>query len=177
VCVFLPKTGVRGALGAQPTHTCSCSLAPLRTSSQKQVGLFSFYEPEHSLGVCPSVCLSGASSGLGLNAAKALAATGKWHVVMACRDFSKAEKAAKQLGIPKDAYTVMHLDLASLESVRQFVNHFKASGRRLDALVCNAAIYQPTAKEPRWDAQASCSSSLRPRGCRVDAWQLVSRTT
>ncbi|KAI5009903.1 hypothetical protein ZWY2020_012040 [Hordeum vulgare] len=39
------------------------------------------------------VVITGASSGLGLAAAKALAETGKWHVVMACRDF-KASKAA-----------------------------------------------------------------------------------
>ena len=46
----------------------------------------------------------------------------------------------------------MHLDLASLESVRQFVASFRDSGRRLDALVANAAVYLPTAKEPRFTA-------------------------
>ena len=71
---------------------------------------------------------------------------------MACRDFSKAESAARRLGMTKDSYTVMHLDLAALDSVRQFVNNFKASGRRLDALVANAAVYLPTAKEPRYTA-------------------------
>ncbi|EFJ48479.1 hypothetical protein VOLCADRAFT_81013 [Volvox carteri f. nagariensis] len=96
--------------------------------------------------------ITGASSGLGLNAAKALAATGEWHVVMACRDFLKAEKAAKAIGMPAGSYSVLHLDLSSLESVRQFVANFKATGRRLDALVCNAAVYLPTAKEPRFTA-------------------------
>lgn len=100
----------------------------------------------------PTVVITGASSGLGLNAAKSLAATGNWHVIMACRDFSKAEKAAKRLGMPKDSYTVMHLDLASLESVRQFVTNLRASGRRVDSLVCNAAVYQPTATEPEFTA-------------------------
>ena len=37
---------------------------------------------------------------------QALADGGQWHVVMACRDFSKAEAAARRLNIPKDAYTV-----------------------------------------------------------------------
>ncbi len=96
--------------------------------------------------------ITGASSGLGLNAAKALAATGEWHVVMACRDFLKAEKAAKAIGMPAGSYSILHLDLSSLESVRQFVNNFRATGRRLDALVCNAAVYLPTAKEPRFTA-------------------------
>ncbi|CAN1796385.1 Protochlorophyllide reductase A, chloroplastic [Linum perenne] len=99
-----------------------------------------------------TVVVTGASSGLGLAAAKALAETGKWHVVMACRDFLKAERAAKSSGISKSDYTIMHLDLSSLESVRQFVNNFRMSGMPLDALVCNAAIYQPTAKEPTFTA-------------------------
>lgn len=100
----------------------------------------------------PTCIITGASSGLGLNAAKALAATGDWHVIMAVRDYSKTVSAAKRLNIPKDAFTIMHLDLASLDSVRDFAAAFKASGRRLDALVCNAAVYLPTAKEPTYTA-------------------------
>lgn len=46
----------------------------------------------------------------------------------------------------------MHLDLAALDSVRDFAENFKSSGRRLDALVCNAAVYLPTAKEPSFTA-------------------------
>ncbi|MCX7595523.1 MAG: protochlorophyllide reductase [Fischerella sp.] len=94
-----------------------------------------------------TVIITGASSGVGLYGAKALAQRG-WHVVMACRDLAKAEKAAQTVGIPKDSYTIVHIDLASLESVRQFVNNFRATGKPLDALVCNAAIYMPLLKEP-----------------------------
>ncbi|KAM0059061.1 Protochlorophyllide reductase [Helianthus debilis subsp. tardiflorus] len=100
-----------------------------------------------------NVIITGASSGLGLATAKALAETGKWHIVMACRNFLKAENAAKSIGIAKENYTVMHLDLSSLESVRQFVDMFRRSGRPLDALVCNAAVYLPTAKEPTYTAE------------------------
>lgn len=99
-----------------------------------------------------SVVITGASSGLGLATAKALAETGKWHVIMACRDFLKAERAAKGAGMPKENYTIMHLDLSSLESVRQFVDNFRRSERPLDVLVCNAAVYLPTAKEPTYTA-------------------------
>ena len=99
-----------------------------------------------------SVVITGASSGLGLATAKALAETGKWHVIMACRDFLKAERAAKAAGMPKENYTIMHLDLASLDSVRQFVDNFRRSERPLDVLVCNAAVYLPTAKEPTFTA-------------------------
>lgn len=91
--------------------------------------------------------ITGASSGVGLYAAKALAQRG-WHVVMACRNLEKAEQAAKAVGIPQDNYTLMPIDVASLESVRQFVENFRASDRFLDALVCNAAIYMPLLKEP-----------------------------
>ncbi|XP_010522628.1 PREDICTED: protochlorophyllide reductase C, chloroplastic [Tarenaya hassleriana] len=100
-----------------------------------------------------TVIVTGASSGLGLATAKALADTGQWHVIMACRNFLKAEKAAKSVGMAKEDYTVIHLDLASLESVRQFVDNFKRTGRPLDVLVCNAAIYLPTAKEPTFTAE------------------------
>ena len=94
-----------------------------------------------------TVVVTGASSGVGLYAAKSLAQRG-WHVVMACRDLPKAESAAKSVEMAPDSYTIMKIDLGSLDSVRQFVQDFRATGRSLDALVCNAAIYQPLIKEP-----------------------------
>ena len=95
-----------------------------------------------------TVAITGASSGIGLQASIALAQTGQWHVVMACRNLAKAETAAQAVGMPRDSYTIMHLDLANLESVHQFVKKFRESGKSLDALVCNAAIYMPLLKEP-----------------------------
>jgi protochlorophyllide reductase len=71
-----------------------------------------------------------------------------WHVVMACRDLDKGRRMAQQVGIPQGSYTLMPIDLASLASVRQFVEQFRQSGRSLDALVCNAAIYMPLLKQP-----------------------------
>ncbi|MDF5720294.1 MAG: protochlorophyllide reductase [Rhizonema sp. PD37] len=95
-----------------------------------------------------TVIITGASSGVGLQAARSLAQRGQWHVVMACRDIPKTEKAVQALGMSPDTYTIMHLDLASLESVRQFVKNFRDTGKSLDALVCNAAVYMPLLKEP-----------------------------
>ena len=94
-----------------------------------------------------TVIITGASSGVGLYTAKALCQR-NWHVVMACRDLKKAETAAQSLGLNPESYTVMHIDLGSLESVRQFVANFRQTGRSLEALVCNAATYLPRLKEP-----------------------------
>ncbi len=103
--------------------------------------------PQQNLQQKPTVIITGASSGVGLAAAKALSHKG-WHVVMACRDLPKTESVAQTVGIPRDSYTILHLDLADLGNVRQFVKNFRESGRSLDALVCNAAIYMPLLKEP-----------------------------
>ena len=92
--------------------------------------------------------ITGASSGVGLYAAKALADRDDWHVIMACRDLAKTDRVAQELAMPKDSYTLMHIDVASLDSVRSFVANFRAKGRSLDALVINAAIYMPLIKEP-----------------------------
>jgi protochlorophyllide reductase len=94
-----------------------------------------------------TVVITGASSGVGLYAAKALTQKG-WHVVMACRDVRKGGEAAQMVGIPQGSYTLMQIDLGDLESVRRFAREFSASGRWLKALVCNAAIYMPLLKEP-----------------------------
>ncbi|MDJ0583436.1 protochlorophyllide reductase [Crocosphaera sp.] len=94
-----------------------------------------------------TVIITGASSGVGLYAAKALAERG-WHVIMACRNQPKAHQAAQSLGMPLDSYTVMQIDLGNLDSVRQFVKDFRGTGKSLEALVCNAAIYMPLLKEP-----------------------------
>ncbi|MEL6496847.1 MAG: protochlorophyllide reductase [Cyanobacteria bacterium J06623_7] len=99
-----------------------------------------------------TVVVTGASSGVGLYAAKALCDRG-WHVVMACRNLPKTEKVAAEVGLPQDKYSIIHLDLASLDSVRKFVGDFRATGRSLDALVCNAAVYLPLEKEPQRSAE------------------------
>jgi protochlorophyllide reductase len=96
----------------------------------------------------PVVIITGASSGVGLWAAKALADRG-WHVVMACRDLPKAEAAARETGIPEASRTLLHIDLGSLQSVRDFVAAFRATGLPLDAMVLNAAVYLPRLEAPQ----------------------------
>lgn len=95
----------------------------------------------------PTAIITGASSGVGLYGAKALVNKG-WFVIMACRNLGKAYTAAQKLGIPQDSYQIIHLDLASFGSVRKFIQEFRETRRKLDALVCNAAVYYPLLKEP-----------------------------
>jgi protochlorophyllide reductase len=100
-----------------------------------------------------TVIITGASSGVGLYAAKAFANRGNWHVVLACRDRAKTERVAQEIGLQPSSYSIMQLDLASLDSVRQFVKAFRETGKSLDALVCNAAIYMPLIKAPLWSPE------------------------
>ena len=98
------------------------------------------------------VLITGASSGVGLFATKALVDCG-WHVVMACRDVEKARRAQAALAIPDQAVTHLQVDMGDLDSVRQLVESFHATGRPLDALVVNAAVYLPRLKHPERSPQ------------------------
>jgi protochlorophyllide reductase len=100
-----------------------------------------------------TVLITGTTSGVGLNAAKALADRG-WHVVTANRDPVRAAAAAERLGIPHGQLTHLRIDLGDLDSVRVGVETLVASlGRPLDALVINAAVYKPRLKEPERSPQ------------------------
>lgn len=104
------------------------------------------------IGTRKLTVITGASSGLGLNCAVALAKTGRHFIVMACRDVEKGKKVAKEMNMPDDSYVVMKLELGSLQSVRDFVFNLKAfkSARPVNNLICNAAVYKPTDPKPAW---------------------------
>ena len=105
-----------------------------------------------SIGTPGTVLITGASSGVGLFATKALVSRG-WHVVMACRDTEKARRAQAALAIPADRVTHLAVDLGDLDSVRRLVDAFAATGLPLDALVVNAAVYLPRLKHPERSPQ------------------------
>ncbi|XP_063391069.1 retinol dehydrogenase 11-like [Cydia fagiglandana] len=88
------------------------------------------------------VIVTGANSGIGFETAKDLAERGA-RVIMACRDERRGVTARDQIvaatGNPDVHY--LHLDLASLNSVRRFANNINTSQERLDILINNAAIY------------------------------------
>jgi light-dependent protochlorophyllide reductase len=85
--------------------------------------------------------ITGGNTGLGFECARALAESRDWHVVIACRDAEKGREAVERLAQAgcKDI-EAMTLDLASLESVRNFARDYAAESRPpLRAIVCNAA--------------------------------------
>jgi protochlorophyllide reductase len=95
----------------------------------------------------PLAIITGASSGVGLYAAKALLAR-KWKLILAVRNPEKMEAAAKAHQFNPGQFEAWELDLGNLDSVRAFVKRFNDSGQKLNALLCNAATYLPLLKEP-----------------------------
>jgi NAD(P)-dependent dehydrogenase (short-subunit alcohol dehydrogenase family) len=77
--------------------------------------------------------ITGANSGIGLEAARALGAAGA-HVVVACRDTSKGEHAVADL---VGDFDVRRLDLADLASVRAFAAELDGD---VDVLIDNAGV-------------------------------------
>ncbi|QNG29994.1 protochlorophyllide reductase [Synechococcus sp. LTW-R] len=100
-----------------------------------------------------AVLVTGTTSGVGLNAVKALTDRG-WTVVTANRDPIRAGAAADSLGIPNVKLHHIRMDLGDLDSVRVGVETLINSlGFGLDALVINAAVYKPRLKEPERSPQ------------------------
>lgn len=83
--------------------------------------------------------VTGANSGVGLETTRQLVEQGG-HVVMACRRPDAGEEVAKGFSGLKGSYEVMKLDLADLQSVREFAAEFKNKYDRLDGLACNAGM-------------------------------------
>jgi len=87
------------------------------------------------------IIVTGANSGIGFEAAKEFARKGA-ETILACRSMDKGQAALNEIlaEIPDAPAEVMPMDLASLVSVNQFVDDFKAKYDRLDVLVNNAGI-------------------------------------
>src|SRR5690349_5484144 len=87
-----------------------------------------------------TMLVTGANSGIGFEAARALAA-GNARVLIACRSLGKGtESAARIVALhPHAKVTPIELDLASFKSVRRAVAELP--GEKLDALICNAGLF------------------------------------
>ncbi|XP_036330607.1 retinol dehydrogenase 13-like isoform X3 [Rhagoletis pomonella] len=87
------------------------------------------------------VIVTGSNTGIGKETARELAKRGAT-VYMACRDMQKCEEARDEIVLEtynKHVYC-RQCDLASLESVRKFVESFKKEQQRLDILINNAGV-------------------------------------
>jgi NAD(P)-dependent dehydrogenase (short-subunit alcohol dehydrogenase family) len=90
------------------------------------------------------ILITGANSGIGYYAALTLARKGA-HVVMACRDRRKGEAALARLTAeaPGTGTELAILDLASLDSVREFAARLLEVGQPIDVLINNAGVMAP----------------------------------
>ena len=88
--------------------------------------------------------VTGANIGLGYETTIGLAKK-EIKVIMACRNLVKAEAAKEEIlnKVPGAQLEVLKLDLNSLQSVRDFVEEFKAKYDHLDLLIENAGIMIP----------------------------------
>ena len=98
--------------------------------------------------------VTGASGGIGLETARVLALRGG-SVTMACRDLEKGSAARRRVvaesggRVDPEALRLAHLDLASLESVREFARGFFATDRPIHLLINNAGVMLPDRRETR----------------------------
>lgn len=88
-----------------------------------------------------TVMITGANSGIGFEAARALLQKNAV-VIMACRSLEKGEKAVAQIQaeIPDANLALMALNLADLSSVRSFAQEYRANHKKLDILINNAGV-------------------------------------
>jgi NAD(P)-dependent dehydrogenase (short-subunit alcohol dehydrogenase family) len=88
------------------------------------------------------VVITGANAGIGYETAIALAKKNA-HVTLACRDLTRAQEAAnkiKEISKNQNIF-IEELDLASLQSIRDFAKNFKEKSNRLDILINNAGVF------------------------------------
>ena len=87
------------------------------------------------------IIVTGANSGIGYEAARALALHGAT-VIMACRDLEKGAAAAEEIRRehPRANIDLRQLDLADLSLVQRFAENFLAEYDRLDILINNGGV-------------------------------------
>ena len=98
------------------------------------------------------VLITGATGGLGFQAAKSLAGAGA-EVLLTGRDADKGARALSAIRAvhPNALVRFELLDLAALGSVRRFVDRFTPDRRQLDLLINNAGIMAPRHRQQSAD--------------------------
>jgi NAD(P)-dependent dehydrogenase (short-subunit alcohol dehydrogenase family) len=95
-----------------------------------------------------TILITGASSGLGLEAAKVLSSKGAT-VIMPVRNTKKGKDAIAAIKVqnPSAKLELMELDLADLNAIRRFSDEFHSKYKTLDVLINNAGIMNPVKRE------------------------------
>ncbi len=90
------------------------------------------------------VIITGSNSGIGFEAAKALAEKNA-EVILAVRNQAKGDTALTQIlaEFPQAKLSVRILDIANLASVKNFADQFNTDYKQLDLLINNAGIMVP----------------------------------
>ena len=92
------------------------------------------------------ILVTGASSGIGVETARALFQTGA-HLFLPVRDQAKGERVKRDIeasgGSGSGCITLLSVDLQSLDSVRQCAADFLALSSQLNVPICNAAVFTP----------------------------------
>jgi NAD(P)-dependent dehydrogenase (short-subunit alcohol dehydrogenase family) len=86
-----------------------------------------------------TIVITGGNSGVGFEAARALASAGA-HVVLACRNAEKAQAAESDITAAGGSASTIALDLADLDSVAGAAKLLTDGYPRLDAVVANAGV-------------------------------------
>ena len=91
------------------------------------------------------IIITGANTGLGKSAALDFAQREPAKIILACRNIDSGNKAAREITKCTGNSNVkcLRLDLASLDSIRQFAEQFQSENEELHALVCNAGVWFP----------------------------------
>jgi hypothetical protein len=98
--------------------------------------------------------VTGANTGIGLETTRVLALRGS-SVTMACRNLEKAQAARRRVvsesggRIAPDSLRPLHLDLASLDSVRAFARELLTTHQPIHLLINNAGVMLPDRRETR----------------------------
>jgi len=95
------------------------------------------------------VLITGASSGIGLEAAKILLARGD-ELTLLCRNAERAAHARERLS---DSVQICVADLADLPSVAEVIAELSQNQEPFDALVLNAGLQYAGHRSPRWSRQ------------------------
>lgn len=95
-----------------------------------------------------TILITGANSGLGLEATKVLSNKGA-HVIMTSRNLTKGKEAVDAIKKenPNAKVNLMQLDLSNLTSVHKFSKEFHGKYKQLDLLINNAGVMAPVKRE------------------------------